>query len=144
MQVHHEVYRERLEDVKMEELVTLCKRCHRRLHGLTVWSDFDHAERDIEMRMRYPSTGEHERLPAEAEFVALMGLARTQEDHRAVENLIRHKAEMRIILASSRMWDSWLRNRDARCRLWRWAEAKAEKLKRKESLNVRQAFCFDV
>jgi hypothetical protein len=139
LQVHHLVYRERLEDGILEDVITLCKRCHRSRHGLGFWSrDFDELWIRLETGIRTSEPG-REKLPTRLDFVLLMDLAETEGDHREVENMIRGKATMRIILASESMWCRWLKpdKRPARDRLWRWAERKANELKLKEIFYVR-------
>lgn len=146
LQVHHNVYRQRLEDGILEDVETLCECCHRTRHHLPVWSDeissghfwsdFDRLEKLIENGIRN-SDREHRNLPTDEQISELMELAENQLDHRTVENIIREKAGMRIILTSDAMWTSWLKQREANTRLWRWAEAKAQKLRNKKELRVR-------
>lgn len=132
LNVHHTIYRGRLEDTLLEDLETLCRRCHRIQHGLWVESDreFDVLWKKVDRKFMDPSE-----RPDPMDYIKLVALAEDDDDDLEVEALLRDAAKVRIVSTSSRMWESWISKPvDVRLRLWPWAHNK--RLQIKQELEV--------
>jgi len=73
LQVHHKLYRGCPEDTQLSDLITLCKKCHRKEHGLGA-STFESKWREIELEFRY------QRRPQISQWRALRALIATNDD----------------------------------------------------------------
>lgn len=67
LQVHHKVYRGRLEEGLLEDLETLCRKHHRLEHGFGP-TDFEAKAREIGLMFRY------QKMPVPADWKELMAL----------------------------------------------------------------------
>lgn len=140
LEVHHEVYRGRFEDGILEDVVTLCRRCHRVTHGRWVESrrEFDVVIKGVRRKLDLMQTlGD---LPDRETQVRLCQLCETRKDCLEMETLFRIIATSRIVLAhSSARWESWLdKPPEVRGRLWDWAEKKLIRLTMKGGDYLRQ------
>lgn len=124
LNVHHEMYRGRLEDGVLEDVTTLCRECHRMAHGLWCSTSFDRYKRKMEDIVNTNI------LPSQPQVRELVfhGIICGQEDEALA--YLRHLAGMRIILTSTKRWESWLSKPvDVWIRVWPWAESKLERIK---------------
>lgn len=129
--MHHIIYREPLEEGKLDDMKTLCSTCHRMEHGLSVWHPFDFKLRDFNRIMA------RNRIPSKADELELITLVEYEDQNREVEAMFRSVAEMRIILVSRERWASWVtKPKRVWSELWPWATRKRLRLE-KELLNVR-------
>ncbi len=124
IQAHHLIYREPLESCTPNDLITLCKRCHRIEHGLFVASDFDVAKRAIDMQLN------HCIIPPFSEIKKLASLMEHDGYEHEVAALIRLCAICRL---KEKRWEFWLKNPrrpEIQKRLWQWSMMKLKQIKK--------------
>lgn len=138
LEAHHTFYRKELEDTQLGDLETLCRRCHRETHGRDGNWRFLKAIGRARKRLRR-SDRENKMLPTHEDWLGIVRFVENDSEEREVVNFLREVSGMRVILASGKMWESWLsKSMEVKGRIWGWAEKRFEAL-RKE-LDVRKAF----
>lgn len=134
LQVHHEIYREKLEDGILEDIITLCKKHHRIAHGLWVES-----EREFDLRLKAINDNliRHNSFPSLEDQILLSKSTEDELDEWEAEAMYREIAGLRMILnckERGRMWNSWLtKSMDVHLRLWPWSERKRRTLRTLET-----------
>ena len=139
LQVHHKLYRKRWEDGVLEDVETLCFRCHGAEHGFNVYEprEFDILLSAIRNRMnRIERHNKEECLVRNDEIAKLSTLADGDLDLREIDNLIRQRGNMRTILTSRKMWESWLsKSREVKGRFWEWSVNKRKQMTSAAGIN---------
>lgn len=128
LQVHHLKYRWPWESCVLRDVETLCRKCHRKQHGLP--GDFEEKYDSIYHRLlKIEGRGMLHFLPTEGEVIELVKLIEFEDQARSVEALFRQVAMMRICSVSERSWMSWLsKNREVKSRLFVWSEQKLKRI----------------
>lgn len=120
LQVHHKVYRPRLEDAALEDLETLCRTCHAQQHGIGPTA-FEYKAHEIRLKLQY------EQLPTSEEEEQLVELALFFDGRHEAEGLFRFAATIKI--AKSARWESWLKKPpEIRSKLFSWSRDKFDRI----------------
>jgi len=134
LQVHHRVYRGRWEDGVLEDVESLCRKCHRLEHGYGS-TDFESKWREIERCFRY------QKRPAITQWLELKALMEEEDSEYAiiefgelmfqyVLNLVAHEREAFAV-------DWWMDKQKSQ--FW-FRRAFNVRKSIQERINVRQAF----
>jgi hypothetical protein len=119
LNVHHKVYRKRFEDGVLEDVVTLCKMCHRIEHGRRVYFPFDYKILELRQLLNYSI------LPTPEQERELVSLILCEEDEQETRGLFRYAANTRI----GKHFDLWLKKpTELHKRLWPWSYLKLKRI----------------
>lgn len=131
LQVHHVKYRWPWESCVLGDLETLCRKCHRKEHGLP--GDFEEKLSEIRGRILWIDGPQKlNLLPSQEEEIELVKLIEFDDQARAVEALFRQVATLRICSVSERSWVSWLsKSMDVKGRLFWWSQVKLQRIEDK-------------
>ena len=119
--VHHTFYRERPELSLLEDLVTLCKRCHQYDHGYG-HSAFEWACDDLKRKLG------KDQFPTQEELLHVVKLCdpKKWDERKKVQAIIREISEMRV---GQKRLSVWRQNSAAVTRFWHWAERRFDQLR---------------